>query len=157
MIIVNSVHEKVQSLNSKCRKKLKFVNAISFIYYLIGPFLTLSYCMSYVKIILVVFEIPNFSAVYKLDAFAWLQVLGADLSILDEIDSGLDVDALRDVAKAVNGLLTPKNSVLMITHYLRLLEFIKPSYIHVIVSYCGRHWIMVKRTDCVYLFVRRKH
>lgn len=63
-----------------------------------------------------------------------LQVLGAELSILDEIDSGLDVDALRDVAKAVNGFLTPKNSVLMITHYLRLLEFIEPSYIHVMVS-----------------------
>ena len=61
--------------------------------------------------------------------------MGADLSILDEIDSGLDVDALRDVARAVNGLLTPKNSVLMITHYLRLLEFIKPSYIHVMVSH----------------------
>lgn len=60
-----------------------------------------------------------------------LAVLGAELSILDEIDSGLDVDALRDVAKAVNGFLTPKNSVLMITHYLRLLEFIEPSYIHV--------------------------
>ncbi|CAA2960567.1 ABC transporter I family member 6, chloroplastic [Olea europaea subsp. europaea] len=60
-----------------------------------------------------------------------LVVLGADLAILDEIDSGLDVDALRDVAKAVNGLLTPKNSVLMITHYLRLLEFIAPTYIHI--------------------------
>ncbi|XP_062091678.1 ABC transporter I family member 6, chloroplastic [Humulus lupulus] len=60
-----------------------------------------------------------------------LAVLGAEMSILDEIDSGLDVDALRDVAKAVNSLLTPKNSVLMITHYLRLLEFIKPSCIHV--------------------------
>ncbi|KAA8539717.1 hypothetical protein F0562_026409 [Nyssa sinensis] len=60
-----------------------------------------------------------------------LAVLGADFAILDEIDSGLDVDALRDVAKAVNGLLTPKKSVLMITHYLRLLEFIKPTYIHV--------------------------
>ncbi|XP_059627859.1 ABC transporter I family member 6, chloroplastic-like [Cornus florida] len=60
-----------------------------------------------------------------------LAVLGADLAILDEIDSGLDVDALRDVAKAVNGILTPKNSVLMITHYLRLLEFIKPTYIHI--------------------------
>lgn len=69
------------------------------------------------------------------DDNAFLQVLGADLSILDEIDSGLDVDALRDVAKAVNGLLTLKNSVLMITHYLRLLEFIKPSYIHVMVSH----------------------
>ncbi|KAL1552626.1 ABC transporter I member 6, chloroplastic [Salvia divinorum] len=60
-----------------------------------------------------------------------LAVLGAEFSILDEIDSGLDVDALQDVAKAVNGILTSKNSVLMITHYLRLLEFIKPTYIHV--------------------------
>ena len=62
------------------------------------------------------------------------QVLGAELAILDEIDSGLDVDALRDVAKAVNGLLTPKNSVLMITHYHRLLEFIKPTCVHIMVS-----------------------
>ncbi|XP_042039477.1 ABC transporter I family member 6, chloroplastic-like [Salvia splendens] len=60
-----------------------------------------------------------------------LAVLGAEFAILDEIDSGLDVDALQDVAKAVNGILTSKNSVLMITHYLRLLEFIKPTYIHV--------------------------
>lgn len=60
-----------------------------------------------------------------------LAVLGAEMAILDEIDSGLDVDALRDVAKAVNGLLTPNNSVLMITHYLRLLEFIEPSRIHI--------------------------
>ncbi|XP_060211266.1 ABC transporter I family member 6, chloroplastic [Lycium barbarum] len=60
-----------------------------------------------------------------------LAVLGADLAILDEIDSGLDIDALQDVAKAVNGLLSPKNSVLIITHYLRLLEFIKPAYIHI--------------------------
>ena len=56
------------------------------------------------------------------------------MAILDEIDSGLDVDALQDVAKAVNGLLTPRNSVLMITHYQRLLEYIKPSYIHIMVS-----------------------
>lgn len=56
------------------------------------------------------------------------------MAILDEIDSGLDVDALQDVAKAVNGLLTPSNSVLMITHYQRLLEYIKPSYIHIMVS-----------------------
>ncbi|XP_042510285.1 ABC transporter I family member 6, chloroplastic-like [Macadamia integrifolia] len=60
-----------------------------------------------------------------------LALLGADLAILDEIDSGLDVDALQDVAKAVNLLLTPKNSVLMITHYQRLLEYIKPKYIHI--------------------------
>ncbi|KAH9610794.1 hypothetical protein KSS87_023686 [Heliosperma pusillum] len=60
-----------------------------------------------------------------------LAVLGADLAILDEIDSGLDVDALQDVAKALNLLLTPSNSVLMITHYQRLLDYIKPSYIHI--------------------------
>ncbi|XP_076909487.1 ABC transporter I family member 6, chloroplastic-like [Bidens hawaiensis] len=58
-------------------------------------------------------------------------VLRAELAILDEIDSGLDVDALRDVSKAVNALMTPTNSVLMITHYRRLLEFIKPTYIHI--------------------------
>ncbi|CAL1386911.1 unnamed protein product [Linum trigynum] len=60
-----------------------------------------------------------------------LAVLEADLSVLDEIDSGLDVDALQDVAKAVNGLLTPKKSVLMVTHYRRLLEFIQPSFVHI--------------------------
>nr|ACN39842.1 unknown [Picea sitchensis] len=60
-----------------------------------------------------------------------LAVLEADLAILDEIDSGLDVDALQDVAKAVNGLLTTKNAVLMITHYQRLLDSIKPTYVHI--------------------------
>lgn len=77
------------------------------------------------------FKFPHFSFGV---CFCVLQVLGADLAILDEIDSGLDVDALRDVAKAVNGLLTPKNSLLMITHYRRLLEFIKPTFIHIMVS-----------------------
>ncbi|XP_040994171.1 ABC transporter I family member 6, chloroplastic-like [Juglans microcarpa x Juglans regia] len=60
-----------------------------------------------------------------------LAVLSADLAILDEIDSGLDVDALRDVAEAVNGLLTPKNSLLMITHYERLLNSVRPTFIHI--------------------------
>ncbi|XP_042423341.1 probable ATP-dependent transporter ycf16 [Zingiber officinale] len=60
-----------------------------------------------------------------------LAVLQADLAILDEIDSGLDLDALQDVAKAVNRLLTPRNSVLMITHYQRLLDYINPSYVHI--------------------------
>ncbi|RRT52172.1 hypothetical protein B296_00050626 [Ensete ventricosum] len=61
-------------------------------------------------------------------------VLEADLAILDEIDSGLDVDALQDVANAVNGLLTPNNSVLIITHYQRLLDYINPSYVHIMVG-----------------------
>ncbi|KAJ4977686.1 hypothetical protein NE237_008466 [Protea cynaroides] len=60
-----------------------------------------------------------------------LALVGTDLAILDEIDSGLDADALQDFAKAVNGLLTPKNSFLMFTHYQLLLEYIKPKYIHI--------------------------
>lgn len=65
------------------------------------------------------------------------------MAILDEIDSGLDVDALRDVAQAVNGLLTSKNSVLMITHYRRLLEFIKPTLIHIMVSHLENQEVTV--------------
>lgn len=60
-----------------------------------------------------------------------LAVLEADMAILDEIDSGLDVDALRDVAAAVNGLRKSDNAVLMITHYQRLLDYIKPTYVHI--------------------------
>lgn len=63
-----------------------------------------------------------------------LAVLEADVAILDEIDSGLDIDALRDVASAVNGLKKPENCLLMITHYKRLLEYIKPDYVHVMQS-----------------------
>lgn len=56
------------------------------------------------------------------------------MAILDEVDSGLDVDALQEVASAVNGLLKPNNSILMITHYQRLLEIIQPSFVHIMVS-----------------------
>lgn len=96
------------------------------------------------------FKFPHFSFGV---CFCVLQVLGADLAILDEIDSGLDVDALRDVAKAVNGLLTPKNSLLMITHYRRLLEFIKPTFIHIMVSqiecYKITLWIRICGGVCI--------
>ncbi|KAL1364168.1 hypothetical protein HN51_012333 [Arachis hypogaea] len=60
-----------------------------------------------------------------------LAVLGADLAILDEIDSGLDVDALRDVANAVNCIRAPKNSLMMITHYRRILDLLNPTHVHV--------------------------
>ncbi|CAG9466855.1 unnamed protein product [Pedinophyceae sp. YPF-701] len=60
-----------------------------------------------------------------------LAVLQSELSILDEIDSGLDIDALRDVSKAVNALKTEDSAVLMITHYRRLLDQIKPDVVHV--------------------------
>lgn len=58
----------------------------------------------------------------------------ADLAILDEIDSGLDIDALRDVAEAVNGLRKDNNAVLLITHYQRLLDYITPDYVHIMVG-----------------------
>ncbi|MCI6618673.1 MAG: Fe-S cluster assembly ATPase SufC [Prevotella sp.] len=58
------------------------------------------------------------------------------LSILDETDSGLDVDAMRIVADGVNKLFTPQKSIIVITHYERLLEMIKPSIVHVL--YNGR-------------------
>ena len=58
------------------------------------------------------------------------------LSILDETDSGLDIDALRIVAEGVNKLHTPKNSVIVITHYQRLLNYIRPDVVHVL--YEGR-------------------
>jgi Fe-S cluster assembly ATP-binding protein len=62
-----------------------------------------------------------------------LACLEADCAILDEIDSGLDIDALRDVSAAVNGLKAahPAQGVLMVTHYKRLLDYIHPDKVHV--------------------------
>jgi len=60
-----------------------------------------------------------------------LAVLEAECAILDEIDSGLDIDALRDVAAAVNSLRSPQRALLMITHYQRLLDYIPPDYVHI--------------------------
>jgi Fe-S cluster assembly ATP-binding protein len=61
-----------------------------------------------------------------------LLLLNPDLIMLDEIDSGLDVDAIKTVANVINGMLDGNKSVLMITHYDRLLELIKPDFVHII-------------------------
>ncbi|KAB7885820.1 Fe-S cluster assembly ATPase SufC [Poseidonibacter ostreae] len=61
-----------------------------------------------------------------------LLLLDPDLIMLDEIDSGLDVDAIKTVANVVNAMLDGKKSVLMITHYDRLLELIKPDFVHIL-------------------------
>ena len=63
-----------------------------------------------------------------------LAVLRPRLAILDETDSGLDIDALKVVARGVNRLHTPENSVVIVTHYQRLLNYIVPDYIHVLVD-----------------------
>lgn len=65
-----------------------------------------------------------------------MAMLEPKLSILDETDSGLDIDALRIVADGVNKLRTPENSAIVITHYQRLLNYIKPDFVHVL--YNGR-------------------
>lgn len=65
-----------------------------------------------------------------------MAMLEPTLSILDETDSGLDVDALRIVAEGVNKLKTPETSTIVITHYDRLLDIIKPDIVHVL--YKGR-------------------
>ena len=65
-----------------------------------------------------------------------MAMLEPKLSILDETDSGLDVDALRIVAEGVNKLKSPSNSTIVITHYDRLLDIIRPDVIHVL--YKGR-------------------
>lgn len=65
-----------------------------------------------------------------------MAMLEPRLSILDETDSGLDIDALRVVADGVNRLRTPENASIVITHYQRLLDYIVPDYVHVL--YNGR-------------------
>ena len=65
-----------------------------------------------------------------------MAMLEPRLSILDETDSGLDIDALRVVAGGVNKLRTEQNATIVITHYQRLLDYIKPDVVHIL--YKGR-------------------
>jgi Fe-S cluster assembly ATP-binding protein len=61
-------------------------------------------------------------------------VLQPKLAMLDEIDSGLDIDAMKIVAEGVNSLRDSERAILMVTHYQRLLEYIEPDYVHVLVD-----------------------
>ncbi len=61
-----------------------------------------------------------------------MAVLEPKLSILDETDSGLDIDALRIVAEGVNKLKNDNNATIVITHYQRLLDYIKPDFVHIL-------------------------
>ena len=77
-----------------------------------------------------------------------LAVLDSDLGILDETDSGLDIDALRTISKAINQLMTKNKSIILITHYKRLLEYIKPDFIHVM-----RNGRVIKTADASFVDV----
>ena len=61
-----------------------------------------------------------------------MAVLEPKLAILDETDSGLDIDALKNVAEGVNALRSPDRAFLVITHYQRLLDYIRPDVVHVL-------------------------
>ena len=63
-----------------------------------------------------------------------MAILEPRVSVLDETDSGLDIDALRIVAGGVNKLLTADNACVLVTHYQRLLNYITPDYVHVMES-----------------------
>ena len=58
-------------------------------------------------------------------------LLDSELSILDETDSGLDIDALKTISDGINLFMNPSKSIILITHYQRLLDYIKPTYVHV--------------------------
>jgi len=58
-------------------------------------------------------------------------LLDSELAILDETDSGLDIDALKTISMGINSFMNPSKSILLITHYQRLLDYIKPTYVHV--------------------------
>ena len=58
-------------------------------------------------------------------------LLDSELSILDETDSGLDIDALKIISNGINNFMNPSKSIILITHYKRLLDYINPTYVHV--------------------------
>jgi Fe-S cluster assembly ATP-binding protein len=68
----------------------------------------------------------------KRNEIVQMAVLEPKLAVLDETDSGLDIDALREVAEGVNKLRRPDNAIILITHYQRLLDTIKPDVVHIL-------------------------
>ena len=87
---------------------------------------------------------PGFASRYVNDGFSGgekkrlemlqMAVLNPAMAILDETDSGLDIDALKNVAEGINATLSPEMGVLMITHYQRMLNYVKPDFVHVMVE-----------------------
>lgn len=90
-----------------------------------------------------------------------MAMLEPDIAILDETDSGLDIDALRIVATGVNMLAGPEMGVLVITHYQRLLNYIKPHFVHVMLNgrvvESGGPELALRLEEKGYDWVREKH
>ena len=89
-----------------------------------------------------------------------MAMLNPKLSILDETDSGLDIDALRIVANGVNKLKSPENATIVITHYQRLLNYIVPDHVHVLydgqIAKSGGKELAVELEDKGYDWLRKK-
>jgi Fe-S cluster assembly ATP-binding protein len=87
---------------------------------------------------------PGFATRYVNDGFSGgekkrlemlqMAMLSPKMAILDETDSGLDIDALRSVAEGINASLSPEMGVLLITHYQRMLNYVKPQFVHVLMD-----------------------
>ncbi len=83
---------------------------------------------------------PSFASRYVNEGFSGgekklqMAILSPRMAILDETDSGLDIDALRNVAEGINATLSPEMGVLMITHYQRMLNYVKPQFVHVMLD-----------------------
>ena len=87
---------------------------------------------------------PGFATRYVNDGFSGgekkrlemlqMAIVGPSMAILDETDSGLDIDALKNVAEGINATLSPEMGVLMITHYQRMLNYVTPQFVHVLLD-----------------------
>lgn len=114
---------------------------------------------------------PTFAGRYLNDGFSGgekkraeilqLAILQPEIAILDETDSGLDIDALRTVANGVNALAGPNLGILVITHYQRILNYIKPDFVHVmfqgrIVESGGRD-LALELEERGYDWIRARH
>ncbi len=87
---------------------------------------------------------PDFATRYLNDGFSGgekkrieilqMSILNPKMAILDETDSGLDIDALKTVSEGINRFSNDKNGILMVTHYQRLLNYVKPDYVHVMMN-----------------------
>jgi Fe-S cluster assembly ATP-binding protein len=87
---------------------------------------------------------PSFASRYVNEGFSGgekkrlemlqMAILSPRMAILDETDSGLDIDALRNVAEGINATLSPEMGVLMITHYQRMLNYVQPQFVHVLLD-----------------------
>ncbi len=90
-----------------------------------------------------------------------MAVLEPEIAVLDETDSGLDIDALRIVADGVNALTGPNMGALVITHYQRMLNYIKPDYVHVLydgrIVESGGAELAVELEDKGYEWIRERH